>query len=256
MYSTTGAGAAYTAGAGAMYSSYRCRCGVRYCWCGRDVLHDRSRCGVHCRRRRDVLHHRCRCGVRYCWCGRDVFDDGRRCNIRHCWCWRDGRWCNIRHRWCWRDVLNDRRWCGIRHSWCWSDVLDDGSWCGIRHSWCWSDVLDHGRLCGVHCGCRQRRGRHGNCRRGKRPSCCDGFGRKSKHVSPRCVLTTKTTEIVLDVTMMVKPILVLQHCGELTKSSLCDQQETLPWHHRDTLQTISCDGQCARLLLWLFLGSG
>ena len=83
--------------------------------------------------------------------------------------------------WCWRD----RRRRGV-HCCCWRNVLNDRRWCGIRHRWCWRDVLNHGRLCSVHCGCRQRRGRHRNCR-----SCCDRFGRKSKHVSPRCVLTTK-----------------------------------------------------------------
>ena len=97
--------------------------------------------------------------------------DLRNCVCRHLvcksWCWRDSRRRGV-HCCCWRNVLNDRRRCGI------------------RHRWCWRDVLNHGRLCSVHCGCRQRRGRHRNCR-----SCCDRFGRKSKHVSPRCVLTTK-----------------------------------------------------------------
>ena len=80
--------------------------------------------------------------------------------------------------------------CVCRHlvckSWCWRDRRRRGV-----HCWCWRNVLNDGRLCGVHCGCRQRRGRHKNCRRGTRRSCCDGFGRKSKHVSPRYVLTTK-----------------------------------------------------------------
>ena len=50
--------------------------------------------------------------------------------------------------------IYDRLWGNIRPRWYRRDVLNDGHSCGIRNR---SDVLDNESMCGVHCGCRQCR---------------------------------------------------------------------------------------------------